>query len=318
MATTPFTLDHTLPRDVFVQRYWHHLRTDLAMRRRLRQRLFPTHEPQRYAYYSLIYTYIMVLTDMAGMVKIGRSTDPARRAQSLRYDGRHGPTEIVETFPLDVERAMLDGIADSLGVRRARELKTHCIECVSLDPTLMEAATGVVYSASVDPTALGLPWLTPKTVGDHQSWKATEHAIDTKRGGVMPIYIVDGTCVPMIPVDVLESVGVSLDMFRDVDSMQRVRPQQWNPHGTKQRISHDLKWSVPVWRALDGIVAADRARVLTVDRDEIAGRIVWAAGQAAMRAEREYHGAVAYTRRTGHPQSEHPPRSSGSPVRTPC
>lgn len=280
----------TADREAFIDRYWHRLRYNLDERRAARQRLYGDHEPVCTAYYRLVYTYLTVLTDWPGMVKIGRSSDPRRRQYGLRGT-EYGSASLAETWPVDIERAVLDGIAGSLGVLRARQALPRCAEAVLLDPALMDAATGVVYSMVLNPTMVGLPWLAPQTVGDHKSWKATEHIVDTKRGGDLPIYVVDGTCVPLVPVHALEELGVAID---DITAQQRCRAQPWTPPGTRLPIDHNIPSAVPLWRALDGIIEAAEHRSLDGERDEVASRVAWAAGQAALRAEREYHGAKAY------------------------
>lgn len=296
--TTTITPPEATTRASFNPRQLKYLAHNLEERRALRRRLYGDHEPVRTRYFALVYTYLTLLTDWPGMVKIGRSEDPDRRQLGLRYSD-YGAASLVETWPTDIERALLDGFAGSLGVLRARQVLPRCSEAVMLDPGLMDAATGVVYSLSVDPTKVGLPWLTPQTAGLHLSWRATEHLIDTKRGGDFPIYIVDGTCVPLIPLRALEDIGVVVD---DFVAEQRCRVQPWTPPGASVKISHRVPPAVPLWRALDAIIEAADHRSLDGERDEVASRVAWAAGQAALRAEREYHGTKAYIdmERAGH------------------
>lgn len=290
MTSTITSPDTTSDRAAFIDRHWYRLYHDLGARRANRQRLYGDHKPVRTAYYHLVYTYLTLLADWPGMVKIGRSEDPRARQYSLKRS-EYGAASLVETWPVDIERAVLDGIAGSLGVLRARQALPRCTEAVLLDPGLMDAATGVVYSMSLDPTTVGLPWLAPQTVGQHKSWKATEYMVDTKRGGDFPIYVVDGTCVPLIPVSALDELGVAID---DITAQQRCRVQPWTPPGASVKISHRVPPAVPLWRALDGIIEAAEHRSLDGERDEVASRVAWAAGQAALRAEREYHGTKAY------------------------
>lgn len=294
MTTVITPTTQTTDRESFIDRHWYRLYHDLGARRANRQRLYSDHTPVRTAYYHVVYTYLTLLTDWPGMVKIGHSENPRARQYKLRSSD-YGAASLVETWPVDIERAVLDGIAGSLGVLRARQALPRCTEAVLLDPALMDAATGVVYSMSLNPTAVGLPWLTPQTVGQHKSWKATEFLVDTKRGDDLPIYVVDGTCVPMIPLRALEDLGVAID---DITAEQRCRVQPWTPPGTTAPFSHRVPPAVPLWRALDGIIEAAEHRSLDGERDEVASRVAWAAGQAALRAEREYHGTKAYLEMT--------------------
>lgn len=269
------------------------LHSDVDTRRRARQRLYGDHTPVRTAYWDLVYTYIMLLDDHPGMVKIGHSSDPVRRSRSLTRSA-YGPARIMDTWPTDVERAVLRAVTGSLGTRRAHTRLPGCTEAVDLDPQLMDAATGLVYSLLLDPTRVGLDWLTPQTVGDHKSWVTTTVTVPTLRGGDVDVIIVDGTCVPLIPTHVLERLGVTIDL-RDIAATQRCRTVPWTAPGTpKAPTDHQLTPAVPVWRALDGVIQADLAGTLDGERDEVCARLVWAAGRAAYRAEREYHGTKTY------------------------
>lgn len=271
---------------------WRSLHHHLDVRRESRQRLYGDPTPVETTYWALLFTYITALVMHPGMVKVGRSADPVRRQYGLSGSA-YGRTELAETWPVDVERAFLRAVSESLGTRRARTRLPGCSEAVDLAPDLMDAATGLVYSMLVDPTRVGLDWLVPKTVGDHQSWVTTTFTVETLRGGDVDVIIVDGTCVPLIPEYVLERLGVVID---DIAASQRCRTVPWTPPGTpKAPTDHNLTRAVPVWRALDGIIEADLNRTLTGSRDEVCSRIVWAAGRAAFRAEIEHHGKIAYT-----------------------
>lgn len=287
MSTTTTSTDHT--------RYpWHRLHHSLDARREARQRMFGDPTPVDTSYWQLLFTYITALVMHPGMVKIGHSADPVRRQYGLSGSA-YGRTELAETWPVDVERAFLRAVSESLGTRRARTRLPGCSEAVDLDPDLMDAATGLVYSMLVDPTRVGLDWLVPRTVGDHQSWVTTTYTVETLRGGDVEVIIVDGTCVPLIPEHVLEQLGVTVDID-DIAASQRCRTVPWTPAGTPDATTdHRLTRAVPVWRALDGIIEADLTRTLQGSRDEVCSRIVWAAGRAAFRAEIEHHGKIAYT-----------------------
>lgn len=236
------------------------------------------------------HTYLLNLVDHPGGFKIGHSCRPEERAANLGPD--YGDAVVLETWPVDFERAVLDGLAGSLGRLHASNLIPHTQESYIAVDTLT-AAGGVIYSLLTHPDQHGFDLLDPPTTWGRGRpvWDCTEYQIPTLRGGVVTIWIVDGSAVPLIPMHTLNELGV---YFEDLYAEQECRPQFYTAPGTKRTVFHGVGRAVPLWRAVDGVLDSAEHRHIT-GADEIISRLVWAAARAATVSEQERFGTYSYT-----------------------
>ena len=237
------------------------------------------------------HTYILDLTLHDGAFKIGHSCNPEIRATTL--GPAYGPGAVLETWPVDFERAILDGLAGTLGRLRAEKQIHRTKESFLTTGTPTDAASGVFYSLLTHPERHGFTLIEPPVTWGRGRpvWSATEYQIPTLRGGVVTVWIVGGTAVPLIPMHTLNSVGV---YFEDIFAEQECRPQYYTSPGTARTMFHDVGRAVPLWRAVDGVLDSAAARHIT-GAAEIASRLVWAAARAATLVEQERYGTAAYT-----------------------
>lgn len=236
------------------------------------------------------HTYILALTQHDRAFKIGHSCRPEARAASL--GPAYGPATVLETWPVDFESAVLDGLAGSLGRVRAEKRIFRTKESFVTEDEPRDAASGVFYSLLPHPEKHGFSLIEPPVTWGRGRpvWDATEYRIPTLRGGVVTVWIADRTSVPLIPMHELNRLGVYFD---DIYAEQECRPQYYTSPGTARTTFHNVGRAVPLWRAVDGVLDSAEARHIT-GAGEIVSRLVWAAARAATLVEQERFGTAAY------------------------
>lgn len=237
------------------------------------------------------HTYLLDLTQHDRGFKIGHSCNPEARAASL--GPAYGPATVLETWPVDFERAVLDGLAGSLGRVRGEKQVCRTKESFVTKDEPTDAASGVIYSLLTHPDQHGFTLVEPHVTWGRGRpvWDVTEYQIPTLRGGVVTVWIVDGTAVPLIPMHTLNAVGVYFD---DVYAEQECRPQYYASPGTARTMFHAVGTAVPLWRAVDGVLDSAAARHIS-GAAEIVSRLVWAAARASTLVEQERYGTAAYS-----------------------
>ena len=131
------------------------------------------------------HTYLLDLTQHDRGFKIGHSCNPKARAESL--GPAYGPATVLGTWPVDFERAILDGLAGSLGRVRAEKQIFRTKESFVTQDEPADAASGVIYSLLPHPEQHGFTLLEPPVTWGRGRpvWDATEYRIPTLRGGVV-------------------------------------------------------------------------------------------------------------------------------------
>ena len=247
-------------------------------------------------------TYVATLED--DFVKVGSSSNLRHRNSQLRRDCDYKAKGITTYFSADFEKPLHDGLAGSYGKqvaataykgREAYKLK------YAVNDVLLSLTGG--YEQYPYMTMPHIKYSGGCTYGGDYM-KVSEVLVKPDyQDEPITVWVVDGTFLPLIPEQVIQSYGVAPQLTELSVTALDAKPAVYD-YGIGVGSSPTQKEcrAYPLWVAVDLLGGPKYTRFLhdvgnnnAIEPNEACSRVVWAAARAAVMIEKQTLGTQKYT-----------------------